>query len=99
MIQHRIERPILQTDETTREGQMLSIVLNGFFDEKKRLIEIAKEMQRLYLFTPGNAARDLTPILGRLVTWKILQREEQSSGGWMYWLADGAKSRIKEASQ
>jgi len=97
-IEHRIDRPILQTDETKREGQLLTLVLKGFFDEKRRLKDIAKKMEELYLFTAGNAARDLSPILGRLITWHILQREEADGGGWLYSIEPGAKARIREVS-
>lgn len=97
-VEHKIDRPILQTDETKREGQMLTLVLKGFFDEKRRLKDIAKKMEALYLFTAGNAARDLSPILGRLITWHILQREEAEAGGWLYSIEPGAKARIREVS-
>ena len=97
-IHHKIERPVVQTDETSREGQLITLAYHGFFNEKKRLTEIGKEMQRYYLFTAANVGRDLSPILGKLVQLKILQREETPQGGWVYWLADGAKERIKEVS-
>jgi hypothetical protein len=97
-IRHRIDRPVVETNEATREGQLITLACHGFFNEKKRLSEIGKEMNRCYLFSTNHLGRDLPPPLGRLVELKVLQREEMPNGGWVYWLADGAKERIKEVS-
>ena len=97
-IQHRIENPIVQTSEATRDGQLITLAYHGYFDQKRRLSEIGKEMNRCYLFSVSHLGRDLPPFLEHLITLKSLQREEASGGGWLYWLADGAKDRIKGVS-
>ena len=97
VIEHKIERPIVQTSDATRDGQLITLACHGFFDEERRLAEIAKELDRWFVFSTHNASRDLTPILGQLVVQKVLQRKVEGNG-WVYLLADGAKERIKEAS-
>ena len=97
-IQHKIERPVVQTDEKTRDGQFITMALRGFFDQERRVPEIAKELDRWYIFSISkNVWRDLSPYLEKLVKLKVLQRKEAGSG-WVYLLADGAKDRIKEAA-
>jgi len=97
-IRHRVEYPVVDTNETTRDGQLLTLACHGFFDEKRRLAEIGKEMQRQYLFTANNSTRDLPKFLFKLIELKVLQRGQSAQGGWLYWLADGAKDRIREVS-
>jgi hypothetical protein len=96
-IQHKIERPVVQTNEATRDGQLITMALRGFFDQERRVPEIAKELDRWYVFSQKNVYRDLAGPLEKLVSLKVLQRKEAGSG-WVYSLADGAKDRIKEAS-
>jgi hypothetical protein len=98
-ILHRVERPTVEIDESNNEGRLLTLVINGLFDEKRRLGEIAKEIDRRFAVIVSNYKRDLTPALERLIQLKILRREEESGkNGWCYWLVDGAKDRIKEAA-
>jgi hypothetical protein len=98
-IEHKIERPIVQTSEASRDGQLITLAYHGFFDEKRRLGEIGKEMNRLYLFNTKHLGRDLPQFLEQLIQLKVLQREEAKSGdGWVYSIADGAKDRIKEVA-
>ena len=99
-IQHKIERPTVETNELSgNDGRLITLVLNGFFDEKRRLGEMAKEIDRRFAVIVSNYKRDLVPALERLIQLKVLQREEESGkGGYVYWLEAGAKDRIKEAS-
>ncbi len=99
IIEHKIEQPIVQFDESTNDGRLLTLVINGFFDEKRRQGETAKEIDRRFAIIVSNYKRDLVPAFEHLIQLKILQREEESGkNGWVYWLVDGAKDRIKEAS-
>ncbi len=94
----KTERPIVQLDEKTNEGRLICLVHAGFFDVKRKLNVIAKEVDRVYATsTVQHASRDLNPGLEELVRKKLLQRSE-SAGSWDYVLFAGAKERIKEAS-
>jgi len=93
----KIERPVVQADEKTRDGQLTVLALHGFFDQPRRLAEIAKELDRWYVFSQKNIARDLASPLEKCILLKILQRQEQGNG-WVYCLADGAKDRVREVA-
>jgi len=93
-IHHKVERPIVRTDESTLEGRLVTLALRGFFNEKKRSSHISKEITRVYAVSVN--LRDLNKALSGLVQKKILQRQQASNRGWEYWLFPGAKERIKE---
>lgn len=94
-IHHRIERPIVETNESTLEGRLVTLALYGFFNDKKRTRHITQAITRSYAVQVN--LRDLNKALGGLVQKKILQREEASNRGWEYCLYPEAKDRIKEA--
>jgi hypothetical protein len=94
-IRHKIDRPIVETDESNLEGRLLTLVVHGFFDDKKRSNHITQEILRVYAVQTNQG--DLSRALGGLVQKRILQRVEASNRGWEYWLFPGAKERIKEA--
>ena len=96
-IHHKIERPILETDESTHEGRLITLTLHGFFDEKRRVIAIGKEITRTYGVQVNTKA--LNEALESMIQKKTLQREETSNGGWEYWTYPGAKDRIKEVDR
>jgi len=97
-IRVKVDRPVVEIDDSGHEGRLICLAKAGFFDEKRRLTVIAKEIDRVYATaTVHHPSRDLNPPLEALVRKKVLQREE-SSGSFEYWLFSGAKERIKEAS-
>jgi hypothetical protein len=94
-IHHKIARPVVETDESTHEGRLITLALHGFFDEKRRLTAIAKKITEAYAVQVNMKA--LNDALDSVIQKRVLQREEASNGGWEYWLFQGAKDRIKEA--
>jgi hypothetical protein len=93
----KVNTPIVNMDEQNVEGKVLKLALQGFFDAKKRMKNIAQEVDRCYATSiSGHISRDLTPALEALVAKKILQRREYATRAFEYWLVDGAKDRIKE---
>jgi regulator of replication initiation timing len=94
-LHHKIARPVVETDESTHEGRLITLALHGFFDEKRRVTAIAKKITEVYAVQVNMKA--LNDALESVVQKKVLQREEASNGGWEYWLFPGAKERIKEA--
>jgi hypothetical protein len=93
-IHHKVERPIVETNESSHEGRLITLAFHGFFDSKKRSNAISAEITRVFAVQVNLS--DLNKALGGLVQKKILQREEASNRGWEYWLYSGAKERIKE---
>lgn len=95
-IQHKVARPIVETDESTHEGRLITLALHGFFDEKRRVTTIAKKITEVYAVQVNTKA--LNDSLESVIQKKVLQRQEASNGGWEYWLFPEAKERIKEVS-
>jgi hypothetical protein len=93
-LHHKIARPVVETDESTHEGRLITLALHGFFDEKRRVTAIAKKITEVYAVQVNMKA--LNDALDTVVQKKVLQREEASNGGWEYWLFPEAKERIKE---
>ena len=93
-IHHKIERPSVETNESTLEGRLVTLAIHNFFESKKRSNHIAQEISRVYAVQVNLG--DLNKALGALVQKKILQREATPNRGWEYWLYPGAKERIKE---
>jgi hypothetical protein len=93
-IHHKVERPIVETDESSYEGRIITLVYHDFFKEKRRANAIIEEIHRV--FAVQSNAKLLNEALGSVVQKKVLQREQSPNGGWEYWLVDGAKERIKE---
>jgi len=97
-IRVKVDRPVVEIDDSGHEGRLICLAKAGFFDEKRRLTVIAKEIDRVYATaTVHHPSRDLNPVLEVLVRKKVLQREE-SGGSFEYWLFPAAKERIKEVS-
>lgn len=95
-IHHRIERPIVETNESNLEGRVVTLAIHGFFETRKRSSAITAEVTRAYAVQVNGG--DLSRALNGLIQKKILQREEASNRGWEYWLYSGAKDRIKEVT-
>jgi hypothetical protein len=94
-IKHNIERPTVKTNEKTYEGRTLTLVMGSFFDQKRKVSEIQAELEKVFAVQINVTL--LRRALPKLVKWKILQREKDSSNTWVYWLVPGAQERIKEA--
>jgi len=95
-IQHKVARPVVETDESTHEGRLITLALHDFFNEKRRVTTIAKKITEVYAVQVNTKA--LNDSLDTVVQKKVLQRQEASNGGWEYWLFPEAKERIKEVS-
>ena len=94
-IQHTIERPIVQTNEKTMVGRIITLASKGFFKEKQKISEISREITRVFAVSVN--MKDVNKALTKAVQLKILEREKDSHRAWVYWLVPGAQERIKEA--
>lgn len=90
----KTEMPIIETNEKTWQGRIVSLVAAGFFDTPRKLGDVQRELDRVFAMKgrPATVSREL----GALCPMRVLERK-QDSGSWSYNVFPGAKERIKEA--
>jgi len=94
-IQHKVEYPIVETNEKTMFGRLITLASKGFFKEKQKISEISREITRVFAVSVN--MKDVNKALTKVIQLKILEREKDSHKAWVYWLVPGAQERIKEA--
>lgn len=103
----KLDRPTVLIDEKSYEGRLIALAYHsGYFDVKKGVSVIAKEMSDVYAVAVNLG--QLRDALEKLVQKRFLQRKDNGHGSFEYWLfeekdKDGkvirtAKDRIKEVS-
>lgn len=93
-IEHKVDYPTVKTSEKTYEGRLITLAMGSFFEEKKKAKQIQAEFEKVFAVKTNITV--LSRALPKLVQWKILQREKDSSNTWVYWLVPGTQERIKE---
>jgi len=93
-IEHKVEYPVVETNEKTMLGRVITLASKGFFKEKQKISDISREITRVFAVSVN--LKDVNKALTQAVQLKILEREKDSHKAWVYWLVPGAKERIKE---
>jgi hypothetical protein len=93
-IEHKVEYPIVETNEKTMLGRVITLASEGFFKEKQKISDISREITRVFAVSVN--LKDVNKALTKAVQLKILQREKDSHKAWIYWLVQGVQERIKE---
>jgi hypothetical protein len=88
----KVSKPVVELDEKTWQGRLVSLVASGFFDASRKLGDVQRELDRIFSMKgrPSTISRELAA----LCPMRILERK-QESGSWSYSVLPGAKERIK----
>lgn len=86
--------PTVETNETTWQGRIVSLVAAGFFDNPQKLKAVQDELDRAFAIRGRSGT--ISNELAKLCPMRILQREHDGSS-WSYRAFPGVKDRIAEA--